>query len=697
MEIKFKKRISLWLLGSLLVSCNVFAADTTPEASVDNTKKVFDGAPKIGVPYVSKFRGPDPNPTSSNSFLNPADRGADSKPTFVQNVLDNIQLSGTIRLLTIYRNMDSYYSDMASSAKNLSIYDYPIASVGSSVGGGFPQLELNLTSRISPRFLFNVGYSFSNTMTGNTVGSGGRSASSRQNLFFNGKINAGAVRFDISAGGILWTGLSRFTMGQPEYRDSYFNRMPWDWYRNSFLRFDEYYSSSRNVGAEANGRSPLLGFVAKTDILPIGVKITTLYGRTNTNVPVGLATKHYPSATLGVRAEKIIFTRYIAGKVGVNYRGRYSQVSPGNETKDLQKMLTLDFDVRIRKVRFTGEVGTSMIDNRNIGDSAEVASVKQYDLENNTTTLPSTTYKKQGYGGSLKIELDRDMTTLPFSIEGYYIDKWMVSQDGSIINSNPKALLQNSDQLYDLFFQQNLAQEIGILTNNRYGVNAKLEKNFGKLKTQLGAAWSQDIENLGDTVTFQHRVSAFSRSRFHPWFNAGGNYGRLKSNWMRTYEIVSITDKANGISTDYKKSYSALELFLKYKITLFNRDLVFLNYNSYNSVDAGTKVLGTTDASFIRVFFEDFTAAYKLTKKVAVSGNVGYERALGGARTQETFIGSGKHVNQSGWNFALGLDYDFTRNAGIHIRHSWLRHKDKNFVMDEYKGTETNIELKIFF
>ena len=277
--------------------------------------------------------------------------------------------------------------------------------------------------------------------------------------------------------------------------------------------------------------------------------------------------------------------------------------------------LKIDFDLRIRKVRLAGEFGTSIIQNRNIGDSSEVAAV-------NSKDRPYTTFSKQGFGGSLKFEIDRDLSTLPFSVEGYYINKWMVSHDGSIINSNPKALVQSSDELYDLFFQKNLAQEIGILCNNRMGVNFKLEKNFGKLKTQFGAGWSQDIENLGDTVTFQHRVSAFSRSRFHPWFNAGGNYGRLKSNWMRTYEIVTITDKANGISTDYKKSYSALELFLKYKITVFNRDLVFLNYNSYNSVDAGSKVVGTTDASFIRVFFEDFTAAYKLTKKVAVSGSL---------------------------------------------------------------------------
>ncbi|MDB5258101.1 MAG: hypothetical protein JWM14_2796 [Chitinophagaceae bacterium] len=672
----FKKRISFWFLGSLLLSFNTYATDKLPDTEDQETAS--SSAPKIGIPYAStKFRGPDPNPSSAYNFLNPADRQTTGAAAFVNNVLDNIQVSGTIRLLTIYRNMDKYYSDMISSPKNFSIYDYPLASVGTNVGGGFPQLEFNMTSRISPRFLFNVGYSFANTMTGNPDGSGGRSASSRQNLFFNGKINAGAVRFDISAGGVLWTGLSRFTMGQPEYRDSYFNRVPWDWYRNSSLRYEEYYSLSRNVGAEANGRSPLLGFVAKTDILPLGVKVTTLYGRTNSNVPTGLYTTHFPSYTVGVRVEKIIFTRYVAGKIGVNYRGRYNDETAANKTPFNQEMYTLDFNLKVRKVRFAGEVGTSQLKGRQYNDNPH--DFKQV-------------HNQQGFGFSMKAELDRDITTLPISLEYYHIDKWMVSQDGSILNSNPQA---STDVLYDIYYMQNLTQEVGQITNNRQGINLKMEKNIGKLKIQFGGAWSQDLTKSGDTVTFQHRVNAFSRSRFHPWFNAGGNYGRLKSGWMRTWEVVSITDKANGIDNNYLKGYSALELLLKYKITLFNRDLVFLNYNSYNTAQDHVAFAPTNNDAFIRVFYEDFTASYKLTKKLSVVGNFGIERAMGGSRTQ--LAPNGKPLDQVGHAYALGVDYDFAKNAGLHIRQTWMDHKDKNFVMDEFKGYETNVELKIFF
>ncbi len=676
----FRKAISFLMLGGLVASFHAHAGNEKPTQTSGKNEQGYVEAPRLGVPYSSqRSLGPDPNPTSGASFLNPTER-ASGTSKFVGNVLDNIQLSGTIRLLTIYRNMDKYYADMATGPKNLSIYDYPIASAGSSVGGGFPQLELNMTSRISPKFLFNVGYSFAHGMTGSDAG--GRVASSRQNLFFNGKINAGALRFDISAGGILWTGMSRFTMGQPQYRDSYFNRMPWDWYRNSFLRYEEYYSLSRNIGAEAQGRSPILGFVAKTDILPLGVKVTTLFGRTNTNVPVGQAINHFPSYTVGVRTEKMIFTRYVAGKVGLNYRGKYSEESAGNNVHNNQEMYTADWDLRIRKVRFSGEVGFSALQSRYLANPGE-------------SITATSQYKQTGVGFSLKGELDRDLTSLPISLEYYNIDKWMVSQDGSIINSNTKALLQGSDALYDLFFQQNLAQEVGIITNNRQGINLTAEKNIGKLKIHFGGAWSQDLTANGDTVTFQHRVNAFSRSRFRPWFNAGGAYGRIKSNWMRTYEIVTITDKANGIDNSYKKGYVGLELFLKYKFTVANRDLVLLNYNSYNSVEDKLSPIGLTNDAFIRVFYEDFTAAYKLTKKFSIVGNFGIEKAMGGKRTQ--LNAQGNAIDQIGHCYAIGFDYDFTKNAGLHVRQTWMDHKDRSFVLDEYKGTETNVELKIFF
>jgi hypothetical protein len=74
--------------------------------------------------------------------------------------LNDIKVTGVIRLLTIYRNMDKSYSDMFTSPKNFSFADYPIVGVGSNNNGGFPMLELNLANSPLSKFQFNVGYSF---------------------------------------------------------------------------------------------------------------------------------------------------------------------------------------------------------------------------------------------------------------------------------------------------------------------------------------------------------------------------------------------------------------------------------------------------------------------------------------------------------------------------------------------------------
>ena len=38
-----------------------------------------------------------------------------------------------------------------------------------------------------------------------------------------------------------------------------------------------------------------------------------------------------------------------------------------------------------------------------------------------------------------------------------------------------------------------------------------------------------------------------------------------------------------------------------------------------------------------------------------------------------------------------------SRNTGLYIRHRWINYRDYSFELDQYKGKETTVELKIFF
>lgn len=584
--------------------------------------------------------------------------------------LNDIKVTGTVRFITIYRNMDKSYSDMITSQKNFSFADYPIVGVGSNNNGGFPFLEVNLANSPLSKFQFNVGYSMTHSFTGATEDTSfSRVLSSRQNLRFSGKWNSGPVRVGVDAGGILWTRMSRFTMGQTEYRDNYFDRVPWDWYRNSFLRYEEYYSLSTNIGAESAGRSPLLGYIMNTEILPLGVNVRTIYGRTNLNTTVGNAINGFPSSTLGTRVEKLIFTRWLAGKVGVNYYHKMADTDRSREIKDEQQVTSLDFGLKIWKVNLSGEYGYGRINNPK---------------SNN----------KSGGAFVFKGELDRTLTSFPVSAEVYSISYNFASIDGSVMNTNTTVNSggYGTEYIYDNMLFIGVAQQVGQLANNRKGFSVRTEGNIKKLKYQIGWSGSRELQNLHDTVTFQHRVNSFSRSRFRPWFMAGGEYGRIKSVWLTTYETVTITDTASS----YLKGFSTLELFLKYKFRIFNRDLVILNFNTYNSIQKQSVLPNFSDAAFIRLFFEDLTFAYKLGRKYNIVANVGYETVKGNNGTQLS-PDNGKPLDQYGYAIGGGIDYDFTPTAGIHLRHKYMYHKDKNFVLDEFRGFETTVELKIFF
>jgi hypothetical protein len=668
--------------GSLIKNLTLLAVLASSTLSVSavspDSVQTQGGDIKVGLlakRHLTYYRGPGDGDRPFSSILRTDNVNANK----ALGVLDNITVSGVIRFLTIYRNMDISYDDMITSDRNFSFSDYPLASVGNNVNGGFPHMELNFTTKVSPNFLLNAGYSFAWVMSGADA-QVQRIASSRQNLFVNGKINAGRFRFDVSGGGLLWQSLSKFTMGQPEYRDSYFNRMPWDWYRNSYLRYEEYFTLARNLGAEGAGRSPILGFIFKSEYLPTRTKVTFLMGRTNTNVGVGQAVAHYPSITYAGRVEQMIWTRYVGGKVGFNFHLKNTDDNIKNQARDDQHMYTLDYKLKVKKVTFSGEFGTNYLTNRYSTDAPTVAAP---DFQ--TTT-------RQGYGVDFKVEIDRDASAFPISLELYNIDINMVSHDGAILNTNMSSRAGLADYLYDQFLHVGMMQEVGQIANNRRGVIFRSERSItSKFKVELGLQVSQEIENFYDTITFQHRVNAFSRSRFRPWFNAGGNYGRIKSNWMRTFETMTITDDP---AEDYKKTFTAIEWMLKYKAVFLNRDIVLLNYNSLNASQAGK--MFDAERRLVSVFYEDFTAAWKVTKRVALVGNFGIEWATGGNMTQKN-LNTQKAIDQMGTSFAVGIDYDFAKNAGLHLRQIWMNHQDNNWALDRFKGTETNFELKYFF
>jgi hypothetical protein len=98
---------------------------------------------------------------------------------------------------------------------------------------------------------------------------------------------------------------------------------------------------------------------------------------------------------------------------------------------------------------------------------------------------------------------------------------------------------------------------------------------------------------------------------------------------------------------------------------------------------------------------------------VTLIGLIGVERNKGNMRTalvdptsgqlirndkgNEIYSSQGVPLNQYGYSYGLGLDFDFNGRAGLYVRQRWFYFQDVNQFLDGFSGTESTVELKIFF
>lgn len=99
--------------------------------------------------------------------------------------------------------------------------------------------------------------------------------------------------------------------------------------------------------------------------------------------------------------------------------------------------------------------------------------------------------------------------------------------------------------------------------------------------------------------------------------------------------------------------------------------------------------------AFLRSFYQEFLVFFNVHRKVTLVGLLGLERNIGNNRTE--LAENGKPIDQTGYGYGLGIDYDIDKKTGLYIRQRWYSFEDKNFVLDKFKGYETTVELKIFF
>lgn len=631
----------------------------------------------------------------------------------------NIKFSGYVRFYSQYRTMPVRYDASTTSKQQININGFDVSG-GQGSGYQEPFLLLRMEGNPTSKTYFKIEYSLDNQLTGIIADGIGpisgistqynRRISGYRILQFQGTSHTKIGTFNIIAGGgANWYRLSPFTLWNYQYRDDVFERYPWEPEGAAFSRYSSYYATQNMARDVRWGMSATQGIALEGKSLPKGLSFAILYGKTDNSGGFQTYLAKTPKNMFAFRIEK----SFKAHKVAINYFDQFGSIDQANLYGVTQKIITLDNRLNFKKFKVYSEIGLGQFKD-------SLLSKEHYKLLYNKNMNARDSALGYNYNWKPCINIHADfskaVTLIPLNLQFYYINKSVVNVNSDVMNSANRHALANYSNIgtaSDITTFEGAITELGQMTNNRWAVNLKHEETYKKIKLLLGLSSGQEIENLFNVITFQHRANQFTRSRFNYFVSQYGPYGRLVQSYRRTFEKVYITDPAS-VSSTYKKAYNTLDFSLKYNMKFMGKNLVLSNYNNYNSVSDALSALPVfTDKAFLRTWYSEFMVFYAIDPKVSLLGFYSYQRVVANKRTElvdnkgvliidpttkaPVYSASGKARDQYDHGYGIGLDYDYSSRAGLYLRYRVFYHKDKNFINDDFRGHETSLELKIFF
>lgn len=524
-------------------------------------------------------------------------------------------------------------------------------------------------------------------------------------LNFYGNFRTRLGNFGLRAGGIHWYAMSPFTMGlfQPADRYSIFDRTPWEGV-NGKEKYDSYFETGAiNRDLRWNNRA-FQGLIVEGGSLPGRVSFAFLFGKAQVNgglaggvtdpqatilnpgqagnVPTyrGFAglNRTIPSSLTGFRLKKDFGSNFIA------YNTLYNQQRIDSLSSNFQSYAvhTLEFSFKPGKWDISGELGGG-----NFSLPGEEA--------------------QWGEVGMLKVRPPKELTYLPLELKVYQIGKNFYNDNGEIQTfSNPE--IQNAttgpNQVGQAAVGGALTQ-VGQLVHNRRGVELNTGADLGPLRVNVGWGISRELDSLSNELSYVHRINGLALSRIYNPFPAGatgptivGPYSRVVTFFRGAYERVQLTDFDPGTFQPLTlKNFQSVDVQAKFRTELGKKSLYLFYLGTWMAASPDVRALPTfNDQTYIQARYHEFDLYYELFPSFLLAGYVGLEYIKGGVNT-EFDDDSLQPRNQVGQAVAFGFDWNVAKNAAFYVRQRYMDFRDKSFSLDRYKGSETTVELKIFF
>ncbi len=582
-------------------------------------------------------------------------------PKKIAKSIDNISVSGFYRFLGAYSNMEIQYAPENAADFN------PKQRIFLGDDSQIPQLSLNIGVRPSKNTSFSTDLYLWTPLTGSTTD---YAKGLNLGVNLNGSHSTKYGTFSIKTGGIHWYTLSPFTFAANTgyNRFSIFERNPWDPTTSNVLdRYKRFYTNGALTQDVRWGQQAFQGFIFDGLRLPKEFSFAFMYGKSQFNG----GTLPTPNTLTAGKIRKDFKESFVSANLisSSTFTDSLAQFALGFN------LVSSEFLFKMKNVSVLGEVGLGNYFSPNV--NGEI-----------------------GEAIDLKIQLGEKVMGFPFEVRYFQISPKVINNNGVFWNSSIQEYNENlgtveteGSQINLIPFASSLVS-IGQLTNNRRGIILNADFSFKKQKLTVGYSASSELIGLSDKITYGHPANNLALSRFWRWgFPSNvGPYDNLNKVYRGVYETVQITDSISA------KGFNSIEVNYKADLKILGREILFFYLGGFHSVQRNFSVLPSSfnSSAYLQSYNHQLEFYYLLFPKVVLSNYFGSDRIIANSSTKLSEETS-KPKNQTGKSYAIGLDFQLAKNTGLYVRQRWMNYKDRNFLLDKYKGTETTVELKIFF
>ena len=595
---------------------------------------------------------------------------------------------GYYRLFLYGRNMTTPYPNLAPYERTY------------GVGDGYrePMLSLTVSGRPSGRASFGSEIFVFSPYDGNEDAAT-RTVSLNLGVNFYGNFRTEAGTFGVRAGGIHWYNLSPFTIGVFQVLDrfSIFDRTPWEGVAGA-ARYENYFRTGvANPGDARFNYQAFQGLILNGQQLPGRIAFDAFWGKTQPNggLPGAVAAavpgdggvptyegfsgdaRALPSFITGGRLQRT----FGASRVSLNTIYSYRTLDSLSTERRQYQVHTTEFDLNGLGVNVTGELGASLFE--------------------------SPTYTSRwGEALMLRAKTPAARTGLPLDLQVYQIGRNFFNENSEIATGNNPQL--RTDPRCEVTAGQGgsggALTLVNQLAHNRRGVNFNTAWGRGPVRFAVGWGAAHELAPTTTDLSYVHRVNGLALSRVYNPFPAEatcattfGPLGRQYSFFRGVFERVPTTDvePVTGFATN-RKYYHAVDLQGKARATVLERPLYLFYLGSFGSANTRFRPVPTDDDTYLFVQYHEVDLYYELVPGFLATGYLGLENARGG-RFTTLDAASGLPRDQHARGLGLGFDWTVARNAGLYLRHRWMRFEDRSFAVDTYSGREVTLELKMFF